>query len=243
MEEFVIYPAIDLRHGQVVRLVQGDPNRQTIYSSDPASQALDWLDKGASWLHVVNLDGAFEQPDNTNQVALAEILKNSQQYQARIQFGGGLRTMESIEHAFQMGVERVLLGTAAVSNPELVIKALNSFGPHHIGASLDARDGFVKIRGWQEDSNFSTTQLGTRLAEAGLTTVVFTDIARDGTSHGSNIAACIALQAATGLQVIASGGVHSLNDISQARQAGLAGVIIGRALYQGDFTLQEALRC
>jgi phosphoribosylformimino-5-aminoimidazole carboxamide ribotide isomerase len=243
MSEFVVFPAIDLRQGQVVRLVQGDPERQTVYASDPSAQARRWIEKGGRWLHVVNLDGAFEQPDQLNQAALAAILKVCRQKGAQVQFGGGLRTLESIQRALYLGVQRVLLGTAAVTDPTLVALAIKQFSAERIGVALDAQDGLVKTRGWQEASAVLAVDLGHSLAQAGLTTVIYTDIARDGTGHGANIPACQALQQATGLQVIASGGVQGLDDFRQARQAGLAGVIVGRALYQGNFTLEEALLC
>jgi len=243
VDEFIVYPAIDLRQGQVVRLVQGDPQQQTIYASDPAAQARRWIESGARWLHVVNLDGAFEQPDQVNQAALAAILEARLQYGTQVQFGGGLRTLESIQRALAQGVQRVLLGTAAVTDPDLVALALELYGAERIGAALDAQDGLIKTRGWQEASGIPAVELGRTLAQAGLEIVIYTDITRDGTGRGANIPACQALQQAAGLRVIASGGVHSLEDIFQARQAGLAGVIVGRALYQGSFTLEEALQC
>jgi len=241
--EFTIYPAIDLRQGQVVRLRQGDLAQQTVYGADPAAQARVWIAAGAKWLHVVNLDGAFEQADNANQTALRQILAECLPAGVRVQFGGGLRSLEAVEQALGLGVTRILLGTAAVQSPELAGQALQRFGPERIGAALDAEGGIIKTRGWTESSGVLAVDLGKQLAQAGLQHVIYTDIARDGTSTGANLAACLQLQQSSGLQVIVSGGIHSLDEIRQARQMGLAGVIAGRALYEGHFTLQEALLC
>lgn len=243
MGEFIVFPAIDLRGGQVVRLVQGDPRRQTVYASDPAAQALHWIEGGAGWLHVVNLDGAFEQPQQANMAALKAILATCSQHKVKVQLGGGLRTPESIQRALELGVSRLLLGTVAVTDPGLVASTLQHYGAERIAVALDAEDGMIKTRGWQEASPISAVELGRRLKQAGLEAVICTDIARDGTGQGANIPACQALQQTTGLKVIASGGVNSLEDVRRARQVGLAGVIVGRALYQGNFTLQEALQC
>ena len=243
MAEFTLYPAIDLRQGQVVRLRQGDLAQQTVYGADPAAQARAWIAAGARWLHVVNLDGAFEQADNANQAALRLIAAECAAAGARVQFGGGLRSLEAVEQALALGVTRVLLGTAAVQSPELVVQALARFGPLQIGAALDAAAGIIKTRGWTESSGISAVDLGKQLAQAGLQDVIYTDIARDGTGSGANLAACLNLQEVSGLRVIVSGGIRHLDEIRQARQLGLAGVIAGRALYEGHFTLQEALLC
>lgn len=243
MKNFQIYPAIDLRQGQVVRLVQGNPAQQTVYAHNPAAQAERWLAAGARWLHVVNLDGAFDQLDRSNQAALGAILAVAQRWQARVQFGGGLRSQAAIEQALAMGVQRVLLGTAAVQSPALVAEAVQAFGPERIGAALDAYRGMIRTDGWMQESRLSTVELGLRLRQAGLGTVIYTDIARDGTGQGCNIPASQSLQQASGLQVIASGGARNLEDVRLARQAGLAGIIIGRALYDGRISVEEALAC
>ena len=242
MSDFIIFPAIDLRGGKVVRLKQGDPTRQTTYDNNPAAVARRWLDAGARWLHVVNLDGAFGEGDSANQEALDAILSEAGD-QAQIQFGGGLRTQAAIESALDLGVRRVVLGTAAVENPSLVKRAINRFGPQRIVAGIDARQGRVRIRGWGDDSGVDTLTLGTRLFQQGVRTVIFTDIARDGVGQGINVQATVNLAKSTGLAVIASGGVATLEDILRVRQAGLAGVIVGRALYEGQIDLEEALQC
>ncbi len=239
--EFVVYPAIDLREGQVVRLKEGDPNRQTAYSSNPASAAERWLAAGATWLHVVNLDGAFDQADSANRSALAAILAVAARRGAKVQFGGGLRSLQAVEQALATGVERAVLGTLAVEQPELLAEAVSQWGADRVGASLDAREGMVQVRGWQKASAVSARDAALRLKSAGLEFLVFTDIARDGLQTGLNLAATIALARDSGLRVIASGGVRGPEDIRAARAAGLSGAIAGRALYEGTLRLEDVL--
>jgi phosphoribosylformimino-5-aminoimidazole carboxamide ribotide isomerase len=241
MNKFMIYPAIDLRAGQVVRLKEGDPSRQTKYSDDPAETAEHWLEAGARWLHVVNLDGAFAENDRANQVALRAILKTANKFDAEIQFGGGIRSMEMIERALSLGVSRVVLGTIAVEQPQLVVNALKKFDTQKIAVGIDARDGFVRVRGWQTDSGIPAIDLALQMQTWGVRTIIFTDISRDGLGGGLNISSTRALADASGLDVIASGGVHTLDDVIAARNANLAGVIIGRALYEGTIDLKETL--
>jgi phosphoribosylformimino-5-aminoimidazole carboxamide ribotide isomerase len=237
MADFTIYPAIDLRQGKVVRLKQGDPERQTIYDLDPPAVAERWLSTRARWLHVVNLDGAFGEPDALNALALASILEVAAHYEAQVQFGGGLRSLAAIQQALEMGVTRTVLGTIVVEQPEIFEQALQRFGPERIVAGLDARDGLVQVRGWMESTALPTLELAQHLAKQGLSWMVFTDVARDGIGTGLNLSATVELAQATGLHVIASGGVSSLEDIEQTRAAGLAGVIVGRALYEGQLTI------
>jgi phosphoribosylformimino-5-aminoimidazole carboxamide ribotide isomerase len=234
---FTIYPAIDLRNGKVVRLKEGDPNRMTSYSDDPAQTARQWLNASATWLHVVNLDGAFGESDSANQLALEAILKLG----ARVQFGGGLRSMNMIEKIFEMGVSRAVLGTIAIEQPELVKDAIQKFGTEKIAVGIDARDGFVSVRGWKDDSKILATDLALHMRTFGLDTVIFTDIRRDGLGSGLNIESTRELADVSGLNVIASGGVHTIDDVIAARDANLSGVIIGRALYEGTIDLKEAL--
>ena len=230
---FIIFPAIDLRQGQVVRLKEGDPNRQTHYSPDPARVACRWLDAGANWLHVVNLDGAFDQPDLANRRALEAVLKAAQEYRVPVQFGGGMRSLKAVEAALEAGVSRALLGTLAVEQPELLGQMVSRWGAERIGASLDARGGKVAVRGWQQSSPLLAQEAALTLKTQGLRWLVFTDIARDGLQTGLNLPATVELAKASGLKVIASGGVSGMEDVAQARAAGLAGVIVGRALYEG----------
>ncbi|NLG97409.1 MAG: 1-(5-phosphoribosyl)-5-[(5-phosphoribosylamino)methylideneamino]imidazole-4-carboxamide isomerase [Chloroflexi bacterium] len=230
--DFIVFPAIDLRGGQVVRLMEGDPNRQTSYSADPAGTALCWIKAGAKWLHVVNLDGAFAQSDNANYRALQAILDVASPAGVPVQFGGGLRSVKAIKAVLEMGVSRAVLGTLAIEQPQALLQALEQWGEERIGVSVDARDGRVHLHGWQSGTSVLACDLAQSLKEAGLRWLVFTDISRDGLQTGLNLKATTALARATQLQVIASGGVSSLQDVQAAKQAGLAGAIVGRALYE-----------
>jgi phosphoribosylformimino-5-aminoimidazole carboxamide ribotide isomerase len=231
---FLVLPAIDLRDGHVVRLAQGDPSRQTDYGNDPRAMAERWQADGADWLHVVNLDGAFGTDSTANGAALRAILSVG----VKVQFGGGLRDAASLERVFDVGVARAVIGTAAVEQPGFVEWALKAFGPERVAVGIDARDGRVRVRGWVDDAGLSALDLGRRLRLQGLEWCVFTDVARDGVSAGVNLAATAALAQATGLRVIASGGVANAGEVHSAREAGLAGIIIGRALYEGQIELK-----
>jgi phosphoribosylformimino-5-aminoimidazole carboxamide ribotide isomerase len=239
---FTIYPAIDLRGGKVVRLKEGDPARMTAYSDDPAETARHWLDMGAKWLHVVNLDGAFGDGDVANQHALDSILKIANNFKANVQFGGGLRTLKSLAQALSLGVSRIVLGTIAVEQPAVVTSALKKFGAERIAVGIDARDGVVRVRGWQSDSGVSAEDLALQMRILGLTTIIFTDVSRDGMGQGLNISATRALADLSGIDVIASGGVHTLNDVKAAHEANLSGVVVGRALYEGTIDIKDCLQ-
>jgi len=234
---FTVYPAIDLRGGKVVRLKEGDPARMTSYSDDPAETALRWLEAGATWLHVVNLDGAFGKSDHANRDALESILKLG----ARVQFGGGMRSLNAIDTALSFGVSRVVLGTIAIEQPDVVSDALKRFGAERIVLGIDARDGLVRTRGWMDNSGVKTTDLALQMRDVGLRTVIFTDVSRDGLGSGLNIPSTRELAEVSGLDVIASGGVHTIEDVMAACDANLSGVIIGRALYDGTVDLRRAL--
>lgn len=242
MSTFTIFPAIDLRNGKVVRLKEGDPARMTSFSDDPSETARRWLEMGARWLHVVNLDGAFGERDSENQAALKSILETAKQFNAHVQFGGGLRSIETIEQALILGVGRVVLGTVAIEQPNIVEDVLARFGAERVAVGIDARDGIVRTRGWKDDGGISANDHALQMRTLGLRTVIFTDISRDGLGGGLNIAATRKLAESTGLDVIASGGVHILEDVRAAREAKLAGVIIGRAIYDGSLDLREALK-
>jgi phosphoribosylformimino-5-aminoimidazole carboxamide ribotide isomerase len=237
MGNFTVYPAIDLRHGRVVRLKQGDPDRETSYASQPARVAQKWQDAGATWLHVVNLDGAFGESGVENIAALAEIVSTG----LRVQFGGGMRSMASIRRALDLGVRRVVLGTAAVHNPALLEEALLEMGADTVALGIDAREGIVRVRGWQESTQLQALDLASRWANMGGRWLVFTDISRDGMGSGVNVQATADLTRQAGLQVIASGGVGSLSDVKRVKAADLSGVIIGRALYEGHVDLGQAI--
>jgi phosphoribosylformimino-5-aminoimidazole carboxamide ribotide isomerase len=234
---FTVYPAIDLRGGKVVRLSQGDPHRQTIYGDDPLEMARRWKSEGTSWLHVVNLDGAFGESASINEAAISEILKTG----INVQYGGGMRDISRIQRALDAGVSRVVIGTAAIEDPSHIDVAMRMFGAEKVAVGIDARAGKVKTRGWEQDSKLDAIELGRRIFSQGVRWCVFTDIERDGISAGVNIPATVRLAQETGLQVVASGGVASLRDVEAAAQAGLPGIIIGRALYEGAFTLRSAL--
>jgi phosphoribosylformimino-5-aminoimidazole carboxamide ribotide isomerase len=236
-DSFIVFPAIDLRAGRVVRLAQGDPNRQTVYSDDPRAVTERWQAEGAQWLHVVNLDGAFGDVSIPNYQLLPRLAALG----LGVQFGGGLRDEASVRRAFEAGVARVVIGTAAVENPALVEWALHEYGPERVAVGIDARDGIVRVRGWAAGAGVTALELGRRFAARGLQWCVFTDVARDGVGAGVNVAATAELARVTGLCVIASGGVHSAEDVQRVRETGLAGVIIGRALYEGTVTLREVL--
>jgi phosphoribosylformimino-5-aminoimidazole carboxamide ribotide isomerase len=245
MSEFNVYPAIDLRGGRVVRLVQGDPKRQTVFSDDPAAMARRWIDLGAGWLHLVNLDGAFEESDNLNRSAIEKIVQALEPLQARpgVQLGGGLRKLGDIEQALAMGIDRVILGTAAVLSPEILKSAVERFSSRQVAVALDVSGGRVMLRGWMEASETDPFSLCKNLVDLGVTLIIYTDVNRDGTGAGLDLPAAASLAEQTGLSVIVSGGVGSLADVRQAKASGLSGVIIGRALYDGAILLPEALAC
>ena len=245
---FTIYPAIDLRRGRCVRLRQGDPHAETIFSDAPAAMARQWASEGAAWLHVVNLDGAFGDisPHATRlPINLQRLQEIREATSLPIQFGGGIRTMTDIGLALDLGATRVVLGTVAVNRPQLVRQALDRFGPERIIVGIDAREGWVATHGWLTLSNVRAVDLARAMAEAGVRRVVYTDIGRDGMLSGVNIEASVALARASGLSVIASGGVGSLDDIralAMQEEEGVSGVIVGQALYTRRFTLADALR-
>jgi phosphoribosylformimino-5-aminoimidazole carboxamide ribotide isomerase len=238
---FTIYPAIDLCAGRVVRLKEGDPVRMTAYSDDPAETAKRWLNTGAKWLHVVNLDGAFGKCDEANQQAFHSILQTAKEFGAEVQFGGGLRSLESMEKALSLGASRIVLGTIALEQPDMVTSALEKFGTDRIAVGIDARDGLVRVHGWKSAGGISTNDLALKMRSLGLCTVIFTDISRDGMGYGLNISATHDLANVSGLDVIASGGVHTLDNVMAARDANLSGAIVGRALYEGTLDLKDAL--
>ncbi len=233
----IIYPAIDLRGGQVVRLREGDPDKQTIFSDNPLETARQWIDEGATWLHVVNLDGAFSQANDN-----ASLLQQIAALDVSVQFGGGLRTLDEMERALAQGASRIVLGTVAIENPALVYEALAKFGAEKICIALDVKEGMVTTHGWTNVSDQTPISLGRSMAEAGIKHALYTDVKRDGSLIGSNVADTISLARNTGLQVIASGGVSSMTEIAQLAHSGaIAGAIIGMALYKGEITLKEAL--
>lgn len=234
----IIYPALDLRGGKVVRLRQGDPNQQTIYGDNPIAVADRWIAAGAEWLHVVNLDGAFAE-HNQNE----RIVEQLAQTGIPVQFGGGLRSLEDVRRAFDLGVSRVVLGTLAVEDPTSVEAVIARWSHDSVAVALDARDGEVVVKGWTEGAAISAVELGQRMAELGARWALYTDVSRDGELSGVNIEATVHLAKETGLNVIASGGVTALGEIVSLKESGqVAGVILGTALYEGIIDLSEAIR-
>lgn len=220
--------------------MQGDPKLETEYASEPLHIARRWQEAGAKWVHVVNLDGAFGEQSAENLAALKRILKKATGLQ--VQFGGGLRDLASVRRALDLGVSRVVFGTAAVQSPGLVAEALKAFGPQHVAIGIDARDNFVQTHGWQQGTGITAQDLAQNWADRGVHWLIFTDVARDGMGRGLNLQATAHLADVTGLNVIASGGVASLEDVRRTYEAGLSGVIIGRALYEERVRLEDALR-
>ncbi len=233
----IIYPAIDLRAGKVVRLREGDPARQQTFSDDPLATAKRWLDQGARWLHLVNLDGAFAQANQN-----LRILEKIARLEVCVQFGGGLRDVAALRQARAAGADRLVIGTLTVREPHAALAAVQEFGADAICMALDARDGKVATHGWTELSQHSPVTLGKWLQQRGARHALYTDVARDGGLRGVNIVDTIALAQQSNLRVIASGGVSRLEDIRLLAESGcVAGAVIGMALYQGKFTLADAL--
>ncbi len=232
-----IYPAIDLKDGVCVRLRQGAMDQATIYAEDPGAQARAWVEAGFAWVHVVDLNGAFAGR-SVNIAAVQAILAA---VDVPVQLGGGLRDMAGIAHWLEAGVRRVILGSAAVKNPELVREACRAF-PGRIVVGIDARDGRVATEGWAETGSLTAIDLARRFADTGVAAIVYTDISRDGMLSGVNIPQTVALAQNTPIPVIASGGIGAAADIAAVAAAGvLEGVIVGRALYDGRVTAQAAL--
>ena len=236
-DNFTIYPAIDLREGRVVRLQQGRADAETTYGEDAPAVAQDFADQGAEWLHVVNLDGAFGESGEN--LAVLRAICNS--VSLPVEFGGGLRNAQDVEHAFKRGVTRVILGTIALRNPELVRELAREFGDK-VAVGIDARDGKVAVEGWVETSEVSAVELAERMTDAGVSRFIYTDIARDGMLTGPDLEGAKRL-AATGANIIASGGVGSLDHVAAAAGVGgnVDGLIIGKALYEGRFSVRQAL--
>jgi phosphoribosylformimino-5-aminoimidazole carboxamide ribotide isomerase len=245
MTSFNVYPAIDLRDGEVVRLKQGDPEDQTTYARDAAGIASHWIEQGAEWLHIIDLSGAFGETQSANREAIQAILELIQDTESpvKIQYGGGLRTLEEIEDWLARGVKRVILGTAAISSPEILTEALARFGPESVAVAIDARQGVVHTQGWRQASTIEPITFARELEDMGVEIAIYTNIARDGAGTGVDLEFAGQLAQASGLELIVAGGVNALEDIRRTRAAGLSGVVIGRALYEAKFSLKEALRC
>jgi phosphoribosylformimino-5-aminoimidazole carboxamide ribotide isomerase len=235
----ILYPAIDLKDGNCVRLYKGEMEQATVFSDNPAAQALAFQQAGCEWLHLVDLNGAFAGAP-VNAAAVEDILAT---VKVPAQLGGGIRDMSTIETWLSKGLARVILGTVAVENPDLVRQAARTF-PGKVAVGIDARNGLVATRGWAEETEVNVTDLARRFEDAGVAAIIYTDINRDGAMQGPNVEATAALAAAVSIPVIASGGVSSLNDLIALKNCGavLDGVISGRALYDGAIDLSEALK-
>ena len=235
----IIFPAIDLCDGKCVRLLRGDFAQETVYSDRPEETALRWEREGAEFLHVVDLDGALAgKPRNTD--VIKKILSA---VQIPIEVGGGIRTLETIENTMELGVRRVILGSAAVQNRSLVKEACRRYGDR-IVVGIDAKDGIVAIDGWGVSGGISAIELAQELSSFGLKIIIYTDIARDGTLSGVNIEATSKLATESGVDIIASGGVRSLEDIHALKKReseGIIGVIAGKSIYEGTLSLSEAI--
>jgi phosphoribosylformimino-5-aminoimidazole carboxamide ribotide isomerase len=232
-----LLPAIDIRSGRVVRLSQGEATRQTVYGTDPAVVAEGFAEQGARWIHVVDLDRAFGEGDNEESVRrLLERVRG----RVRIQLGGGFRSLDRVRRGLELGVDRVVIGTAAAMDPGFLPAVAAEVPAERLAVGVDTRDGRVAVRGWTETSTLTTTELASRALDSGISTLIHTDVARDGMLEGPDIPGAQALQR-QGARVIASGGVSSLDDLRRIAAAGLAGAIVGRALYEGRFDLPGAL--
>ena len=232
-----VIPAIDLRGGRCVRLFQGDFRRETVFSDDPLSVALHWQEEGGPRLHVVDLDGAATgEPRHLD--IIAEIVAA---LSIPVQVGGGIRTAGTARAWLEAGVDRVVIGTAAVRDPRMVEEVCRSHGSERVVVSVDARDGMVALQGWTESSGVSVLELSRSMADLGVERLLYTDIARDGMLSGPDVDTNAALVRDTGMAILASGGVSSLEDVRQLAATGVEGVIVGRALYAGTLSLSEAV--
>lgn len=234
----ILYPAIDLKDGQAVRLYKGDMDKATVFNDDPAAQAMAFVEAGCEWLHLVDLNGAFAGAP-VNAAPVEAILERTK---VPAQLGGGIRDMATIETWLSKGLARVILGTVAVENPALVREAARAF-PGQVAVGIDARDGRVATKGWAEETDVDVTDLAKSFEDAGVAAIIYTDIMRDGAMKGPNIDATAALANAVSIPVIASGGVSSIDDLCALKSCGapLNGAISGRALYDGAIDLSEAL--
>lgn len=233
-----LFPAIDIRSGRVVRLSQGEATRQTVYGDDPAAVADAFVEAGARWIHVVDLDRAFGS--GQNEASLRRILSRVGD-RARIQSGGGYRAVDLVRRGIDLGVDRVIVGTAAALDPAFLDAVASAVPVERLAVGLDARDGMVAVRGWTETSRVAAAELAARALGVGIPTLIYTDVARDGMLGGPDVAGAVRLQR-DGARVIVSGGVSSLADLRQIAEAELEGAVVGRALYESRFDLGQALQ-
>ncbi len=233
----ILYPAIDIRGGKAVRLVEGDFDRETAFDADPVDAARRWEDAGAEWIHIVDLDGA-RSGTGANRGAITRI---REAVSCRIQLGGGIRSLETIDDLLDSGIDRVILGSIAVTDPRVVVDAVARNGDR-IAVGLDARDGKLATSGWETQTDADAFETAAQMGETGVRHIIFTDIRRDGTLTGPNVEALRQMVEATSAEVIASGGIGSASDVLGLRDTGVSGVIIGRALYDGRVDLAQLLK-
>ena len=237
----LIIPAIDLRDGRCVRLTQGRKDNATVYDGDPIEIAQSYEISGARMIHIVDLDAAFSNPNSRNRQLLREIISG---IRIPLQFGGGLRSLEDVARVIELGVARVVIGTLAVEAPTTLEQALRFFGADRIAVGIDARNGQVLTRGWEKEGKLSARELAQRVASMGIERIIYTDVACDGMLTGVNVEQTSAIARESGLKVTASGGVSSLEDIKRLKDAsecGIDSVIVGKALYEGRFSLKDAI--
>ena len=232
-----LYPAIDLKDGQCVRLTQGRFDDAAIYETDPVQAALRWQKEGAAFLHLVDLDGA-RTGRSVNAEAVASIVRA---VSIPVQLGGGIRTRQAAAEALKMGIRRVIVGTRAVKDPAFIRQLIEEFGPERIVAGIDARDGMAAVDGWETLSARPALELCLQMRDCGVRHIVYTDISRDGMLTGPNVEATRRLTEATGLDIIASGGISSMEDLQQLQENGIRGAIIGKALYEKRIDLRQAV--
>ena len=244
----ILFPAIDLKEGKCVRLYQGDMQKVTTFSNSPSTQALMFAKEGAEWIHVVDLDGAFAG-ESKNRQAVEEIVQvlvadwnEAKGKQVKVQLGGGIRNIEAVENWLKI-VDRVILGTVAVKNPNLVKEACQKF-PGKIAVGIDAKDGFVATEGWAEKSDLHVIELAKMFENAGVACIIYTDISKDGAMHGADIEGTLKLAESVNIPIILSGGISNKEDLKKAKTIepyGVMGVISGRAIYEKAFTVKEAI--
>ncbi len=232
-----LFPAIDIKNGQCVRLRQGSFQDILVYSDIPLKIAKQWEACGASFIHIVDLDGALVG-HSVNDEVIQSIVK---ELAIPVQVGGGIRTIKDIENKLSLGIERVIIGTKAVKDPAFIKEAVSTFGPRRIVIGIDAKDGMVAIEGWEKLSSYHAISLAQEMKKYGVQTIVYTDISKDGMLQGPNIEHTKELAEATGLNIIASGGVSSLKDLEMLQEAGIYGAIIGKALYENQIDLKKAV--
>lgn len=233
-----LYPAIDMKNGQCVRLRQGEFKDITVYSDSPEKVAAYWQEKGATFLHLVDLDGALAGRC-VNEEAIRRI---ASAVSLPIEIGGGIRSREDVEHMLGLGVKRVIMGTKAVEHPEFLKEMIEQFGEDAIAAGVDAKNGMVAVEGWEKVSSLTASSLCLKMKEYGVKHIVYTDISRDGMLSGPNVEATKRLTQDTGLDIIASGGVSCMEDLKNLYEAGIRGAIIGKALYENRIDLTEAVK-